>query len=61
MFPDQVGVRPCRIDERFGNTPRLVVSLRTLQSEFTPVLGREVSECLLVIKPCAVYLPDQGL
>lgn len=40
---NEVGVRPYRIGEGSCDAPHLVVNLRTLQSEFAPVLRREVS------------------
>lgn len=47
---DEVGIRPYRIGEGLCDMPRLVVGLRTLQSQSTPVLGREVSGRLAMIR-----------
>jgi len=59
--PDEVGVRPYGIGERSGDIPRLAVGLRTLQSEFTPVLGREVSDQLTMIKlGLSIHLPKNS-
>jgi len=57
MSSDEVCVRPYRISERLRGIPRLVVDLRTLQSEFTPVLVGEVSGMLPMIRMETAYSP----
>ena len=61
MSSDEVCVRPYRIGEHLCDIPRVVMGLRTLQSEFAPVLGREVSGKLPMIKSEAVYSPVREL
>jgi len=39
--PDEVGVRPYGVGKHLGGIPRLALGLRTLESEFTPVLGEK--------------------
>lgn len=61
MSSDEVCVRPYRIGEHLRNIPCLVVGLRTLQSEVTPVLVGEVSEGLPMTRTETVYSPAREL